>query len=346
MPANPWELRADVGPLEVAAVRWIGIASLMTRHGDEIVDAARRATDGWDTAAAESYEEHRRQVLANLDRFTQLADRIAASLRAVGAIITSAQQELDRSWTGVALVPHEVVGGSRHLVFRPAQDDDRGKVARGQSEADEIRRRLALALDRESGRLRAARAELVTVRTDIAMLAGGTVVGGLAPGEEASGVGTVPPAPTAVLGAARSGQSGVSRPPPTASSSVPVPDLTGHFPEGLAPVVAAAAGGEVGRRRTGRTTDAAPPMGGTGAGAMGVRGGTMSRGMASGRSGPSRMAVAGKPAERRAERESRRRRQEAGALEPTGGDVDAETEHGAGLDPDVETGAEDESPRR
>ena len=72
MPANPWELRADVRPLEAAAQRWTEVSALVSRHGDELVDAARRATEGWDAASAESYEQHRKQVLAHLDRFTTL----------------------------------------------------------------------------------------------------------------------------------------------------------------------------------------------------------------------------------------------------------------------------------
>ena len=42
MPANPWELRADVRPLEVAATRWTEIGALMSRRGDELVDGLRR----------------------------------------------------------------------------------------------------------------------------------------------------------------------------------------------------------------------------------------------------------------------------------------------------------------
>ena len=290
MPANPWELRADVRPLEVAAQRWSELGSLMVRRGDEIVDAARRATEGWDAAAAESYENHRRQVLANLDRFATLASQISGSLRAIGAIITSSQKELDQAWTHVAMVPHDVVGESRHLVFRPEEDEDRGKVTRGQAETDEIRRRLTLSLDQESTRLRAARAEFVMVGTELKTLAGGTFARGLALGEEESGVGTVPPASTSVLGAAQSGVSGVAGLPPIAPISVSMPDLRGLSPAGLVPFVATAAG-ITGRSGGRRTTTAVPPVGGMGAGAMGARAGTMSRGMASGRSGPTRLPI-------------------------------------------------------
>lgn len=289
MPANPWELRADVRPLETAAQRWIELGALMARRGDEIVEASRRATEGWDAAAAESYDAHRRQVLANLDRFTTLAEQIAGSLRAVSGIITASQEELDEAWTTVALVPHEVVGESRHLVFKPSEDEDRGKVERGQQQTEEIRGRLAMSLDQESTRLRSARAELVTVRTELVTLAGGKFPGLLAPGEEVSGVGMVPPASTAVRG---STQSGVSALPPIAPISVSMPDLTGISAAGLAPFAAAAAGGIVGRRGAAkRPATGVPPIGGMGAGAMGARAGTTSRGTAGGRAVQTRIAT-------------------------------------------------------
>jgi hypothetical protein len=289
VPANPWELRADVRPLEAAAQRWTEIGALMARRGDEIVEAARRATEGWDAAAAESYDAHRRQVLANLDRFTTLADQVAGSLRAISGILTSSQKELDHAWTTVALVPHEVVGESRHLVFKPSEDEDRGKVERGQQQVEEIRGRLTLSLDQESTRLRNARAELVMVRTELTTLMGGGFPGLLAPGEEASGVGMVAPASTSVPGSA---QGGVSALPPIAPISVSMPDLTGISAAGLAAFAAAAAGGTLGRRGGAKPPAAGvPPIGGMGAGAVGARAGTMSRGMASGRTGPARLAT-------------------------------------------------------
>ena len=297
VPANPWELRADVRPLEVAAQRWTEIATLMTRRGDELVDAARRATEGWDAAAAESYEQHRRQVLVNLDRFTALATQVAGSLRAISAILTSTQKELDHAWTKVALVPHEVVGESRHLVFKPEDDEGRGKVSTGQAETEEIRRRLALALDQESARLRTTRAELVMVRTELTGLTGGTfgrMTGpgtgpAFGPGGEESGVGTLLPS-TSVLGSAQSGVTAAGL-PPVAPISVSVPHLTGLSAAALAPFAATAAGGLTGRSSGRRTTNATtPPIGGMAAGAMGARAGTMSRGMASGRAGARRLA--------------------------------------------------------
>jgi hypothetical protein len=70
-----------------------------------------------------------------------------------------------------------------------------------------------------------------------------------------------------------------------------MPDLTGISSSGPSPYAAAAAAAAALRgaaaKRASQTT--APPIGGMGAGAMAARAGTMSRGMASGRGGPSRM---------------------------------------------------------
>lgn len=294
MPANPWELRADVRPLEAAAQRWTEISALVSRRGSELVDAARRATEVWDAASAEAYEQHRRQVLARLDRFTTLADLVADCLRAAAEVMTSSQKELDRAWTTVAMVPHEVVGESRHLVFKPSEDDERGKVTRGQAETDEIRGRLTVALDQESARLRSARAEMVTVRTELMFLTGGSF-GALfgdpgGPGGTQSGIVVAPsPASASVAGSA---QSGVAALPPLAPVAVSVPDLTGLASAGLTSLAASAAGGSLGRRDGTRPPGAGtPPVGGMAAGGMAARAGTMSRGMSSGRGGPARVAT-------------------------------------------------------
>jgi hypothetical protein len=290
VPANPWELRADVRPLEAAAQRWTEVGALVSRRGGELVDAAQRAIDGWDAASAESYEQHRRQVLVRLDRFTSLADLVADCLRAAAEVMTSSQKELDRAWTTVAMVPHEVVGESRHLVFKPSEDDERGKITRGQAETDGIRSRLAVALDQESARLRSARAEMVTVRTELMALTGGsfaTLLSGA--GGTESGVGTVAPRSSSVPGAA---QAGVSALPPVAPIAVSVPDLTGPSSAGLASLAASATGGLLGRRDGTRpATGGTPPVGGLAAGGTAARAGTMSRGMPSGRGGPARMAT-------------------------------------------------------
>lgn len=295
MPANPWELRADTRPLELAAQHWSELADLMAHRAQDLVVSARRATDGWDAVAAESYDRHRREVLMNLDRFTTLAHQVAGSLRAVVQIMAAGQKELDQAWTGVALVPHEVVGESRYLVFRPDRDEDRSLVTRAQAGAEEIRGRLTLALDQESERLRATGADLVRVRSELADLERGAFPTASGTGVGSSGIEMVAPASTSVPGSAQSGATAAGL-APIGPIAVDMPHLTGiSGPTGgeLGALGAAASGGLLGAaRRRGSTASTTPPIGGMGAGAMGARAGTMSRGpggMAGGRAGARRL---------------------------------------------------------
>lgn len=289
MLAHQWELRADVRPLDEAAVRWSEIGQLMAQRADDLVGAARHALDGWDAAAAESYDVHRRQVVANLDQFTTLAGQVAGSLRALSSMITTTQKELDQAWVNVSLVPHQVVGPDRRLVFQEEGDEDRDKVSRCELEADEIRRRLAGSLDQESTRLRTARAELMLVRASLVDLAGGAFPALLRSEVEESGVGIIGPASTSVRGTAESGVGagagvGVGL-APVGPISVSMPHLSGPVTTGLTPVIGMAAGG-IGARRSGNASSlpggGMPPMGG-GMAAGAVRGASSLRGGGAGR---------------------------------------------------------------
>ena len=254
---------------------------MMSLRADDIVDAARHALDGWDAATAESYERHRRQVIENLDHFTDLAGQISGSLRALSSMITASQKELDQAWVNVSLVPHEVIGADRRLVFREEDDDDRAQVSRCEAEAGDIRRRLTLSLDTESTRLRSARSEFMLVRASLVELAGGGFPTDLSP-VEVSGVGSVLPASTSVLGTAESGVSAGL--PPIGPISVSMPHLTGIASAGLAPIIGAAASGSAARGSGNRPLQGGgmPPMGG-GMAAGAARGGSAMRGGAAGR---------------------------------------------------------------
>ena len=302
MPVHQWKLRADVRLLDDAAARWSERGRLMSQRADDLVGAARHALDGWEAVAAEAYEEHRRQVVANLDRFTTLAAQVAGSLRALSSMITVTQKELDQAWVDVSLVPHQVVGPDRRLVFREEGDEDRAKVSSGELEAIEIRRRLASSLDQESTRMRTARAELIMVRASLVDLAGRSFPAILRPGVEESGVGIIAPSSSSVVGTAESGVavgSGVAL-APIPPIPVAMPTLSGLAPAGLtpntrlAPGIAMTAGGGAARRDDTSSSrlpgGGAPPMvggmaAGVGRGASSPRGGGSPRGSPGGSPG-------------------------------------------------------------
>ena len=308
-----WQLRADVRPLEEGARQWGRISAGLSRTADDIVAAARHALDqGWESEAAESFEDQRRRLVQQIDTFTTVAAHIGSSLTALAGLVTTAQEELDRVWGPVAVVPHELIGSQQVLVLRPATPADEELVRSATGAAEAIRSRLDLQLDAESARLRNARMEVTTVRSELVQMVGGewpvgvaSAVGDLGesllgPGGRGtwgltSGLGTASGAPgsTSVAGAAAggpgvggagvAGSAGTPVLPALAPVSFSAPDLTG-----LSAAALAAGTGLAGRAavRRGRKPDPQAPSAGTGMAPMGgMAAGAAMRGGALGRPG-------------------------------------------------------------
>lgn len=337
MTAHLWQLRADVQPLEEGARRWARLAGDLATTADDIVGAARHALDqGWESEAAESYEAHRRRMVRQIDTFTTVAGRLGGSLTALAGLLTAAQEELDRAWVPVAVVPHELVGSTQVLVLHPASAADEELVRSASDAARAIRGRLEIQLDAESARLREATMELASVRSELVQIVGGEwPVGVLAevgdlgenrpdpaggtPWGTIAGVGTAGSASvagaaaggTAAGAAAAGGVSATPVLPAVAPVSFSAPDLTGLSAAALAAGTGLVAGAAA---RRGRKQEPTPsegsgmaPMGGMAAGAAMRGSGTLGRPGGSGGSGGSGGAPrAGKP--RPAEQESAQER--------------------------------------
>jgi hypothetical protein len=255
--AHLWQLRADPAPLEAGARRWTRVVAALTATADDIVAAARHVLDqGWESAAAERYEDHRRLMVQHLDTVTTVAARIGGSLGALAAMLRTAQAELDRAWAPVAAVPHELVGEGRVLVLHPASGADHELVRAATATAHAVRDRLDAQLAGESARLRG----------------GGVAAWGVWPGGAAS-----TSVPSGVVG-------GGSAPGPSPAAPVSLPALSARSGVSATALAAGAAlsgalaGGAVSRRggrREPPETDAAP-TGGTAAGAA-LRGGSAAR---------------------------------------------------------------------
>lgn len=309
-----WQLRADVRPLEEGARQWARISAGLSRTADDIVEAARHALDqGWESEAAESFEAHRRRMVQQIDTFTTVAAHIGSSLTALAGLLTTAQEELDRAWAPVAVVPHELVGSGQVLLLHPATPADEELVRSATEAAKAIRSRLDLQLDAESARLRNARMEITTVRSELVQMVGGewpvgvvSEVGELGESLLGGGRGATwgpmsglgAPGSTSVAGAPAGGTgagAGVgavaSAPalPPLAPVSFSAPDLTGLSAAALAAGTGLAAGAAA---RRGRKQEPQAPAGGAGMAPMGgmaagaaMRGGSLGRPGGAGASG-------------------------------------------------------------
>lgn len=310
---HPWELRVDSRPLVTGAETWEAMAARIATAADRVVAAARHALDtGWESASADAYELHRRRMVEGLDQLVQVAHSVAGSLRALVEVLAGAQHELDASWSVVCVVPHQVVGPERMVVFAPSSDEEVRLVRRASVRADDIRGRLDLSLVAEAHRLDAARADFDLLRQELVDIAGGRFGDGLSLGDVS--VGQPVPSGHSVRanrthsgggdGVAAGAGSGAALPAPGLGPLVvSEPDLSGMSLSGLPPAalgtgagLAAAAllqGARAGRDRRKDKEPAqgsVPPMSGMAAGAA-MRGGSIGAGSIGrapgGRVGPS-----------------------------------------------------------
>lgn len=294
-----WQLRHDPAPFEAAADAWDVTRAHITRAADRVVAAARQALDtGWESASAEAYEHHRRQVVQGLDQLVRVAGEVSGCLRALATLLEGAQQELDTSWARVRSVRHELVGEDRRLVWSATSDEEEALVRGATRQAEDVRARLDLALAAEARRLDGARADFDVVRLALTQVAGRRLDGlegstatvtGTGPGADDPHRPTVAGVLATPLGQPAGGSVGGGEGPTGAGVAaaapdlgpVPVsaPDLSGLSLSGLTPAAVAGAAGVTaaalaGRRRQKRPQESAgmlPPMGGMAAG-VGARG--------------------------------------------------------------------------
>ncbi len=160
MIANPWQLRADVTTLDIAAQTWADMSAAMVAAADQLVATAQKAfTAGWDSMSAEGYEAHRKQVVGSLDSLALVAENISDTLFKVSGSLTAAQRRLDREWSFVAMIPHTVVGAEQMIVFSPDSDDQKHQVELAKGQATTIRLDLDHVLYGDADNLRKAKTE-------------------------------------------------------------------------------------------------------------------------------------------------------------------------------------------
>ncbi len=310
MVADPWQLRADVTALDVAAQTWAEMSAAMTTAADQLVATAQKAFDGgWDSVSAEGYDAHRKQVVGSLDHLSSVAASISDALVKVSGSLTAAQHRLDREWSFVALVPHAVVGPDRMVVFSPGSDEQSAQVTLAEANAATIRSDLDHTLYGDVDTLLRARTGFDdTARQWAEVVSRGpgaiSVLGRPTAGR------TVPSATTTVSGDTRSGPAagGPAGPLVGAGSLAPIAVGSPAATPGGAALAAAAlmAAGTTARR------GAVASAGGTGAvggapmagAAAGRGGGAMPAGKGGGgsRSSPHRRAARGARAVERAGR--------------------------------------------
>jgi len=171
--ATLFELEDDAGRLDAASAAWSDVATALD-DADDTVDSGARSVRaaGWEGATAESYDAHRKQLVAGLETASTVAGRIAATLAAVAGTVRIAQGRLDLEWAKVAGIPH---AGDRDggLVFETESDADRTRVDAAITAAGQIRDDLDRTLAADAATLRECTASWQQISADWGAVAAG-----------------------------------------------------------------------------------------------------------------------------------------------------------------------------
>lgn len=168
-----FELEDDAGRLDAASAAWSDVAAALD-DADDTVDSGARSVRaaGWEGRTAESFDAHRKQLVAGLETAAAAAGRIASTLAAVAGSVRIAQGRLDLEWAKVAGIPHT---GSRDggLVFETETDEDEAKVDAAIAAAGQIRDDLDRTLAADAATLRECAATWQEISSEWGAVAAG-----------------------------------------------------------------------------------------------------------------------------------------------------------------------------
>ncbi|MQA25223.1 MAG: PPE domain-containing protein [Micromonosporaceae bacterium] len=140
--SNLWDLKADPGAINQAAVGWSDLATTARKQAKTIDTPAQKLHDGeWRGETAETYHAHRVKLTGDVREAATLANRASNALEAAATSLTNAQGRLDTSWTSVTRVCRVTVSGGS-VTFHPADAADAKAVNAAIREANDIRKYL------------------------------------------------------------------------------------------------------------------------------------------------------------------------------------------------------------
>ncbi|NHA01466.1 hypothetical protein G5V59_21140 [Nocardioides sp. W3-2-3] len=121
----------------------------MTDSGDDVTRGVKAVMDaGWEGDTRDSFDDHRRRLVADLDAGGDLAGKVASHLTLAAGSVRVAQGHLDAQWATIVSVPvHWGPGGE--MTFQPRDEAEQTKVTEALARAREIRDGLDTALDED-----------------------------------------------------------------------------------------------------------------------------------------------------------------------------------------------------
>lgn len=137
-----WALHDRPDKLDAAAQAWRAFATTSTGVADDVDKLATALYNGpWEGPAADSYDQHRKKLTADVDLASTQATAIATALEAAAGSLRSAQGHLTTEWGKVVAVSFSY-DGSGNMTFRPTTPEQEKIVHDSIAVAVDIRKNL------------------------------------------------------------------------------------------------------------------------------------------------------------------------------------------------------------
>lgn len=137
-----WDLKADPARLDTLATTWRSLGTKVSTAESLINDAAHTvfSREHWTGDTAESFNDYRKRLTADVERFGKWADNVADLLSYTATVLRVQQGLLDdeRGKLGAVPATSDLAG----LTFRPRDAEQASLVTAAISTAKEIRRRV------------------------------------------------------------------------------------------------------------------------------------------------------------------------------------------------------------
>lgn len=185
-----WDLRARPDQVDAAAAAWRGFAASAQSAAEDVDRPAKKLYDGvWEGPAADSFDQHRRTLTADVTGAAEQARAVAGALEGVAGLLRHAQEQLTAQWAVVVAVPFSFHGDGQ-LTFWPQTPAQARIVTDAMARAQEIRHDLDSQLSLDVVQVEKARGQWRQISAAWDAVSAGTLEPFMLP-PEATGTGVI-----------------------------------------------------------------------------------------------------------------------------------------------------------
>ena len=137
-----WDLHARPDQLDATAGQWRAVGTSVKDAADDVDAVAKAVVNGvWEGPAADSFDEHRKKLIADLDAAEEAAKAAGSALDKAAGALRTAQSHLTDEWGKVVAVSFSY-DAPMHLIFSPDDDAQTKVVADSMGRCQHIRTEL------------------------------------------------------------------------------------------------------------------------------------------------------------------------------------------------------------